>query len=175
MHSGTRRGTDNFRCEKKISDKKYGKENHPVMNIAYCHTQFGTVMVASLLGAAMLVAAACFRTGWNLVTGLMEFFVFGCALLFCCLTVEITADEVVCPFGPGLIGKRFMLLEIRDVKAVKNPWYYGWGIRLTPHGWLFNVSGLNAVEIELASGRTFRVGTDRPDELAQAIRKGSSN
>lgn len=54
---------------------------------------------------------------------------------------------------------------------MKNPWYYGWGIRLPPHGWLFNVSGLDAVEIELAFGRTFRVGTDRPGELAEAIQK----
>jgi len=145
------------------------------MNTVYRHTQFGMVMVASLLGAAMLVAAASFKTGWNLVTGLVELFVLGCAWFFCCLTVEIAGDELVCRFGPGLIRKRFALCEIRDVKEVKNPWYYGWGIRLTPHGWLFNVSGLDAVEIELASGRTFRVGTDRPGELADAIRKGSIN
>jgi hypothetical protein len=145
------------------------------MNTSYRHTQFGTVMVASLLGAAILVAAASVRAGWNLITGLVELVVLGCALLFCCLTVEITGDELVCRFGPGIIRKRFALLEIRDVKAVKNPWYYGWGIRLTPRGWLLNVSGLNAVEIELVSGRTFRIGTDRPGELAEAIRKGSSN
>ena len=145
------------------------------MNISYRHTQFGTVMAASLLGAAMLMAAASRKTGWNVVTGFVELIVLGCALLFCCLTVEITGDELVCRFGPGLIRKRFVLCEIREVKVVKNPWYYGWGIRLTPHGWLFNVSGLNAVEIELASGKRFRVGTDQPEELAEAIRKGIGN
>jgi len=132
-------------------------------------------MAASLLGAAMLMAAASRKTGWNVVTGFVELIVLGCALLFCCLTVEITGDELVCRFGPGLIRKRFVLCEIREVKVVKNPWYYGWGIRLTPHGWLFNVSGLNAVEIELASGKRFRVGTDQPEELAEAIRKGIGN
>jgi len=145
------------------------------MNISYRHTQFGTVMVASLLGAAILVAAASFRTGWSLVTGLVEIFVIGCAFLFCCLTVEIKGDELVCRFGPGFIKKRVVLSEIREVKVVKNLWHYGWGIRLTPDGWLFNVSGLNAVEIELASGRRFRIGTDRPDDLAEAIRKASGN
>jgi hypothetical protein len=143
------------------------------MNISYRHTQFGTVIVSSLLGAAILIAAASFRTGWSLVTGLVEIFVIGCALLFCCLTVEIKGDELICRFGPGFIRKRVVLSEIREVKVVKNPWYYGWGIRLTPAGWLFNVSGLNAVEIELASGRRFRIGTDQPDVLAEAIRKGS--
>ena len=144
------------------------------MNTPYHHTQFGTVMVASLLCAAIFVAAASFRTGWSLVTGLVEIFVIGCLLLFCCLTVEIKGDELVCRFGPGLIRKRFVLSEICEVKVVKNPWYYGWGIRLTPDGWLFNVSGLDAVEINLASGRRFLLGTDRPDELAEAIRKGSA-
>ena len=27
-------------------------------------------------------------------------------------------DELICRFGPGLIGKRFLLSEIRDAKAV---------------------------------------------------------
>ncbi|MDY7014940.1 MAG: hypothetical protein SVX43_15355 [Cyanobacteriota bacterium] len=60
-----------------------------------------------------------------------------------------------------------------EAVAVKNPWYYGWGIRLTPRGWLFNVSGLDAVEISLNSGRHFRIGTDRPRELERAIRRAA--
>ena len=52
---------------------------------------------------------------------------------------------------------------------MRNLWYYGWGIRYTPHGWLFNVSGLDAVELELKNGRTWRVGTDEPVELLAAI------
>jgi hypothetical protein len=34
---------------------------------------------------------------------------------------------------------------------------------------LYNVSGTDAVEIELRSGRRFRIGTDEPKVLAQAI------
>jgi len=54
---------------------------------------------------------------------------------------------------------------------VKNPWYYGWGIRFTPHGWLYNVSGLHAVEIELKNGKKYRIGTDVPENLEKAIRE----
>jgi hypothetical protein len=140
------------------------------MNIAYRHTQFGTVMVVSLLGATIVVAAASLKTGWNLVTGLVELFVLGCALVFCCLIIEIRGGELVCIFGPGLIRKRFLLSEIHEVHVVRNPWYYGWGIRFTPHGMLFNVSGLHAVEIVLANGRKYRIGTDQPEKLAQALR-----
>ena len=59
--------------------------------------------------------------------------------------------------------------DIRDAKAVKNRWYYGWGIRLSPHGWLFNVSGFDAVELEMANGVKYRIGTDEPDKLLAAI------
>jgi hypothetical protein len=52
---------------------------------------------------------------------------------------------------------------------VRNPWYYGWGVRLTPHGILYNVSGLNAVELLLDDGRRVRVGTDEPDALVRAL------
>jgi len=53
---------------------------------------------------------------------------------------------------------------------VRNKWWYGLGIRLTPHGWLYNVSGLDAIEIVRRSGKTFRVGTDEPKALAAALR-----
>jgi hypothetical protein len=57
------------------------------------------------------------------------------------------------------------------VAAVTNPWYYGWGIRWTPKGPLYNVSGFEAVEIRMLSGKSFRIGTDEPDLLRQAIDK----
>ena len=68
-------------------------------------------------------------------------------LLFGWLRVEIDDRFLVCRFGIGLIRKRFDLGEISSVKTVRNRWYYGWGIRWTPHGWLFNAAGLDAVEI----------------------------
>jgi len=78
-------------------------------------------------------------------------------------------------FGPGPIRKRVKLNEIESCKVVKNHWYYGWGIRLTPHGILYNVSGFYAVEIKLRTGRLYRIGTDTPQELEVAIRRALSN
>ena len=57
-------------------------------------------------------------------------------------------------------------------RAVRNPWYTGWGIRLGPGYVLWNVSGRGAVELDLASGRRFRVGTDEPAALVSAIERG---
>jgi hypothetical protein len=53
---------------------------------------------------------------------------------------------------------------------VTNPWWYGWGIRLIPGGWMWNITGNQAVELKLKSGRLLRIGTDEPEALETAIR-----
>jgi len=72
-------------------------------------------------------------------------------------------------FGPGLIRRRIPLRRIREVRVVRTPWYYGWGIRLTPTGWLWNVSGLDGVEVQFDDGHRFRVGSDEPNRLSEAL------
>ncbi len=89
--------------------------------------------------------------------------------LFGSLTVEIDDEEVRHWFGPGFWKKSYPLFEIESASIVRNSWIYGWGIRFTPHGWLYNVSGLDAVQIQLRSGRKFRIGTDDPQGLIEAI------
>ena len=56
-------------------------------------------------------------------------------------------------------------------REVRNPWYTGWGIRLGSGYVLWNVSGFDAVELDFASGRRFRVGTDEPSALVSAIER----
>jgi hypothetical protein len=90
--------------------------------------------------------------------------------LFHSLTVTVTDEVVRAAFGPGLLGKTVRVDEIVDATDVRNRWWYGWGIRLTPHGWLYNVSGFDAVEIRLATGTRVRIGTDEPVALARAVR-----
>jgi hypothetical protein len=34
---------------------------------------------------------------------------------------------------------------------------------------MWNISGLDAVELDYLDGRKFRIGTDQPEELADAI------
>ena len=46
---------------------------------------------------------------------------------------------------------------------------------MTPHGVLYNVSGFDAVEIKLRTGKKFRIGTDVPQELDAAIRQALSH
>ena len=87
------------------------------------------------------------------------------------MTIDQSAIQLA--FGPGWPRKSIRLAEVRGAEPVRNRWWYGWGIRITPHGWLWNVSGLDAVEVLLASGRRTRIGTDEPQELTAAIRQAS--
>jgi len=60
---------------------------------------------------------------------------------FSSLTVTVDDQVIKVQFGVGVYRKIIPLKEIESYAVVKNPWYYGWGIRYTPRGWLFNVSG----------------------------------
>jgi hypothetical protein len=92
---------------------------------------------------------------------------------FSTLTIAIEDGLLRASFGPGLIQKKVRLAEIASVRPIPVRWWYGWGIRLTPHGWLYNVSGWEAVEITLRNGRRFCLGTDEPADLLKAIQEAS--
>ena len=92
-----------------------------------------------------------------------------CTLLFDSLTVRVSQQFIQIDFGIGIIRKQFAIAKIQSATIVRNKWYCGWGIRLTPHGWLYNVAGLDAVEIRLNNGKRYRIGTDEPKELHKAI------
>lgn len=89
--------------------------------------------------------------------------------LFRSLTVCVGKEDISLAFGLGIIRKRFRIEDIESSRVVRNRWYYGLGIRKIQNGWLYNVSGLDAVELQMKNGRRFRIGTDEPYELLEAI------
>ena len=139
----------------------------------YRYTQFGTLVVWSVGPVILLILAIGMGTGWHPLVIVVAAVMAGALFLFHSLTVEVTERLVAIRFGRGLVRKSFPVHAIRESRTVRNRWYYGWGIRWTPHGWLFNVSGLDAVEIKLEGGRQCRIGTDRPAELLAAIQRAS--
>ncbi len=146
---------------------------------AYRHTQPGTLMrvtfavaiLGFLVGAMLAGASDPTMMAVLLVLALVMFLVM---LLFHSLTVEVARGYLVIRFGVGLIRKRWALQDIDGAEAVENRWWYGWGIRITPHGWLFNVSGSDAVQVRLVSGKQVRIGTDEPAKLQAAIEAGAA-
>jgi hypothetical protein len=135
----------------------------------YHHTQSGTVTRLAALagvGVAVLVLA---RFGSSPAL----WFLVGVAVLgvlaLSSMTIEVDQERLRFWFGVGVIGRSFRLAEIQTWTAVTNPWWYGWGIHLTPQGWLYNVGGARAVQLELQDGRRLRVGTDEPERLCEVI------
>jgi hypothetical protein len=85
------------------------------------------------------------------------------------LTVTIDNEYIRLVFGPHAMVKKFALKDITSCKPVKNDFWDGWGIHMCGSGWLYNIAGFDAVEIALVSGRQNRIGTDEPQQLAEAI------
>ncbi len=85
------------------------------------------------------------------------------------LTVEIDEQHVRIWYGWGWPRRDIDRTAITRVEQVRGRWFWGWGIRLTPRGWLWNVWGLDAVELTFTDGKRFRIGTDRPSELVGAL------
>lgn len=142
--------------------------------MSYHHTQAGTLnrVIIGAVIVADLVALAVFAPDepdsiWPLI--LMGGVMLVVLALFHSLTVEIVRGELRIRFGVGVIRKRFPISDISRVQTLRTKWWYGWGIRLTPHGWLYNVSGFDAVKIEMASGKKYVIGTDEPKKLLAAI------
>jgi len=136
----------------------------------YKHTQIGWY----LLGAyGLVILLICYLLlvsdfHWISLVGLGVMLVV--AGLFHSLAVRVDDEWVKILFGFGVIKKNFRLKDIKSAVVVKNRWYYGWGIRYTVHGWLYNIQGLSAVELKMRNGKKYRIGTDDGGRLVEEIK-----
>jgi hypothetical protein len=138
--------------------------------MTYHHRQIGTIIIAGIAIALLVFNLWIAEQPGPVRLGVAAFLILTLALFYS-LTVEVKGNTLVCRFGVGLIKKTFSLSEILSAQIVRNPWYSGWGIRWRPGQYvLWNVSGFQAVELALKDGNRFRIGTDDPEELLNAIR-----
>lgn len=139
----------------------------------YKHTQPGYLILFSIFATILLFVFILSQAEFDFTLLLVMLFVVLVLFSFSSLNVIIDENYLQIKFGYGIFRKRFMLKEIISVNAVKNHWYYGWGIRLWlwPRMWIFNVSGFKAVEITMKNSRIYRIGTDEPKKLEQAIQR----
>ena len=137
----------------------------------YRHTQIGWVMLVSLGGAMLFLAALAARmTGHPVFMARVVLAILLVSLLlFANLTVIVDDESIHLRFGIGLIRKTFQLADVKSAQPVRNSWLYGWGIHYGPGGWLYNVSGFGAVELQMRNGSHCRIGTDEPEKLCEAI------
>lgn len=138
----------------------------------YKHTQAAKVILWVTLCVAALMAGISITVAKQAGIGFGVLLL--CAWLFNSLTIEIGGGELRWRFGPGLIRKRVALANITSVRVVRTNVFEGWGIHLTRFGWLYNVSGFDAVAITLRNGKRFALGADEAEALARALNENLS-
>ena len=148
---------------------------------AYDHTQSGSTILISLVGAAAIVAVSltlatratggvrAMPTPALLAVGLTFVILVASAIVFSKLNVRVADGAVSWRFGLGFQEHTIPLTEIVSATVVTNPVWAGYGVRRMPNGWLYNVAGRRAVELVLRDGRRVRVGSDEPETLERAI------
>lgn len=141
----------------------------------YKHTQTAASMIGVFALSTIGTFAALYFARLSVLAAVLAALLF--ALLgftFSALTVQVDEDGVAVWFGLGggcgWPKRRLPWDEIRSAERVRNSCIEGYGIRAVRNGWMFNVAGLDAVELGLRSGRVFRVGTDDPDALLAACK-----
>lgn len=141
--------------------------------MSYQHTQTGLLGPVVFGPLAVIFLFIVIRAGGGVlpVLGLFVFFgLVGVVLVnFSRLTTMIEGDRLNLAFGRGWPRREIDLSEVVNVQTVRNLWWYGFGIRATPNGMLYNVWGLDAVELRLTSGKALRIGSDESQALADAI------
>jgi hypothetical protein len=138
------------------------------MPARYEHTQVGLVTIAAV-GAGIVIgivgAIATGQPGPALVAILLIVVLAQAATL----TTRVDDGVLEVRMGIGLVRRRIDLRDVARVDVVRTLWIWGWGIRWTPYGWLWNVSGTRGIQLTYRSGRRFRIGSDEPERLAAAV------
>jgi len=139
----------------------------------YAHTQWGyTAIPTFLLFAVVIPTTSSDDETTAAITAMLIAFtiaLLAIVLLFSRLEVTVSDGWIVAAFGFGRPHREIELADVTDVQQLRNTWIQGWGIRKITNGWMYNVWGLDAVEVELTSGNVFRIGTNDPENLLAAI------
>ena len=135
----------------------------------YKHTQIGYFFL-TLYGAVLLIIISLFIfTDYSLIAMIGLIIMLIALGIFASMTVKISAQKMKIQLGLGAIRKQIPIKDIETYRVVTHPWYFGWGIRYTPRGWIFRVSGNSGIEIQMKGGKLYQVGTDEPQELVEAL------
>jgi len=145
-----------------------------MMNERYRHTQIGWTLIVLVVA---VVLAELTIVAFNSPPGTLALALSGALVavvavmlaLFSTITVVVDDQAVRLWFGLRSLRREVMLADVTAARKVRNHWYAGWGVRIIPRGRLYNVGGLDAVELEMDNGRVVRVGTDQPDALLAAV------
>jgi hypothetical protein len=141
--------------------------------IHYHHQQFGKTLVVALGTGAILclMIMVMITSRANIFLLVVSALLLISAILFSSLTIIVDETHLSWKFGPGFIRKQVRLDKILEVEATTTTLQEGCGIHLTRRGWLYSVSGNQAVAIRLKTGKRFLLGTDDPEKLTLLLQE----
>lgn len=105
---------------------------------------------------------------WGLILLLVTILFFSAKL-----TTKIAADGIEARFFPfhfhtrKYLWKDIASAKVRKYSALKE--YGGWGLRFGLDGKAFNVSGNKGIQLVFKDGSKLLIGTQKPEEAAQAL------
>ena len=141
------------------------------------YSQFGTFIVIIFAPLFIFFTTMIFTYGLKEKETLIPFsivslIIFIALLFFYKLTIIIDDTYISFKLGIGLFGKKYRIDDLKSCKPVKNSIFFGIGAKMLPNGWLFNVSGLKAIELSFKNKKSIiRIGTDKPEEIADIVSK----
>ena len=140
------------------------------MTKIYEHTQVGYLMLIVLTLGMFCVTFWMISLGFSWIAFAALIVLDLSLILFSTLTVEVTDGILDIKIGPGVFHKQFNLNDVKECFVVSTPQHMKFE-RWMPEGWLYNLSGMHAIELKMRNGKYYRIGTNTPSELADAIQK----
>jgi len=144
--------------------------------ISYQHTQYSKVLFL-LLGLPFTV---CLLAALTIPSQQYTLLSISAAIgivagLFSSLTIRVGDRFLHWRFGPGVVSKKIALAQIKHFEITRTTWLEGWGIHYTSRGWLYSVSGFDALLITLKDGKRLMLGSNDVVKLHAALSAWSSN
>ncbi len=144
----------------------------------YDKTQYGTLMNV-LFGVMLLFLTYLYM--YQIGNDPVPFYVFllisasllAVSAMFYKLRIRVDQLGIHIIYGIGLIHIKINPEIIESVEIVRNPWYYGLGIRVTRKGMLYNINGADAIElkyIQKGKSKTVRIGSNDCASLQQTLK-----
>lgn len=138
-------------------------------------TQYGIFSLSILVPLTVIFFLLMTKTGFSpnpqsiipmVIVAVLLF-----AILMCYkLTIRINDTHLSFKMGIGIFAKKYQMTDIASCTVVKNSIIYGVGVHMIPNGWLYNVSGLKAIELRFKNKKgVIRIGTNRPELICEII------
>lgn len=136
--------------------------------------QFGTLPVIIFGILLTLFSFNSFDFGFSDTSGLL-YICLSALMLICLLTfyrivIEVTENQISFKLGIGLFKKTYQINDLTSCTPVRCSLLNGFGIRRIANGWLYNISGLDAIELRFEDKRNIiQIGTNKSDEIASLV------